>query len=136
MKALSIRQPWAELIVAGLKDIENRKWRTDYRGPVLIHAGMKIEPIDDDLRELVKRISGFDLPQAADLPRGGIVGQAEIVDVVQSSPSRWFSGPYGFVLANARRLPFRPMPGQPGIFEVATACDEAAPQAREGDPLS
>ena len=118
MKALSIRQPWAELIVAGLKDIENRTWRTDYRGPVLIHAGTKIEPIDAALRELVKRISGFDLPDAANLPRGGIVGQAEIVDVVRSSPSRWFSGPYGFVLANARRLPFRPMPGQPGIFEV------------------
>lgn len=118
MKALSIRQPWAELIVAGLKDIENRAWPTDYRGPVLIHAGMKIEPIDADLRELVKRISGFDLPQTADLPRGGIVGQAEIVDVVRSSPSRWFSGPYGFVLANASRLPFRPMPGQPGIFEA------------------
>ena len=118
MKALSIRQPWAELIVAGLKDIENRTWRTDYRGPVLIHAGMKIEPIDADLREWVKRISGFDLPQADDLPRGGIVGQAEIVDLVQSSSSPWFSGPYGFVLANARRLPFRPRPGQLGIFEV------------------
>ncbi|MFY9830510.1 MAG: ASCH domain-containing protein [Rhodoplanes sp.] len=118
MKALSIRQPWAELIVAGLKDIENRTWRTDYRGPVLIHAGMKIEPIDADLREWVKRISGFDLPQADDLLRGGIVGQAEIVDLVQSSSSPWFSGPYGFVLANARRLPFRPMPGQLGIFEV------------------
>ena len=85
---------------------------------MLIHAGMKIEPIDADLREWVKRISGFDLPQADDLPRGGIVGQAEIVDLVQSSSSPWFSGPYGFVLANARRLPFRPMPGQLGIFEV------------------
>jgi hypothetical protein len=118
MKALSIRQPWAELIVAGLKDIENRMWPTDYRGPVLIHAGMKIEPIDADLREWIKRISGFDLPQAGDLPRGGIVGQVEIVDLVQSSASPWFSGPYGFVLANARRLPFRSMPGQPGIFDV------------------
>ena len=118
MKALSIRQPWAELIVAGHKDIENRRWRTDYRGPVLIHAGVNIEPIDADLREWVKRVSGFDLPQAADLPRGGIVGQVEIVDLVQSSSSPWFSGPYGFVLANARRLPFRPMSGQPGLFEV------------------
>jgi hypothetical protein len=32
MKALSIRQPWASLIVAGYKDIENRSWRTSYRG--------------------------------------------------------------------------------------------------------
>lgn len=38
MKALSIRQPWAWLIANGYKDIENRSWRTNYRGPVLIHA--------------------------------------------------------------------------------------------------
>jgi hypothetical protein len=38
-KALSIRQPWAHLIVAGIKQIENRTWTTRYRGPLLIHAG-------------------------------------------------------------------------------------------------
>ena len=38
MKALSIRQPWAWLIVNGHKDIENRSWPTRFRGPVLIHA--------------------------------------------------------------------------------------------------
>jgi hypothetical protein len=38
MKALSIRQPWAWLIVNGYKDIENRSWATKFRGPVLIHA--------------------------------------------------------------------------------------------------
>ncbi|WP_245839042.1 ASCH domain-containing protein [Yersinia kristensenii] len=38
MKALSIRQPWAWLIVNGYKDIENRTWNTKCRGPVLIHA--------------------------------------------------------------------------------------------------
>jgi hypothetical protein len=39
MKALSIMQPWAWLIVNGLKDIENRKWSTDFRGEFLVHAG-------------------------------------------------------------------------------------------------
>ena len=34
MKALTIKQPWASLIVHGIKDIENRTWRTDYRGPL------------------------------------------------------------------------------------------------------
>ena len=37
-QAISIRQPWAWLIVHGWKNIENRMWRTSYRGPVLIHA--------------------------------------------------------------------------------------------------
>lgn len=39
MKAISIKQPWASLIAHGIKDIENRSWRTNYRGRVLIHAG-------------------------------------------------------------------------------------------------
>lgn len=39
MKALSIRQPYAWLIVNGFKDIENRDWPTKFRGRVLIHAG-------------------------------------------------------------------------------------------------
>ncbi|WP_229215634.1 ASCH domain-containing protein [Duganella sp. CY15W] len=38
MKALSIRQPWAWLIVNGYKDIENRSWSTNVRGKVLVHA--------------------------------------------------------------------------------------------------
>ncbi|MCB2188832.1 MAG: ASCH domain-containing protein [Deltaproteobacteria bacterium] len=42
MKCLSIRQPWASLIVAGMKDVENRSWATKYRGPVLIHAAATV----------------------------------------------------------------------------------------------
>lgn len=47
MKAISIHQPWAWLIVEGYKDIENRTWLTAYRGPVLIHAGLtRADPED------------------------------------------------------------------------------------------
>ena len=38
MKTLSVKQPWSTLICAGVKDVENRTWRTEYRGPLLIHA--------------------------------------------------------------------------------------------------
>ncbi len=38
MKTLSLLQPWATLVVMGVKQIETRSWRTDYRGPLLIHA--------------------------------------------------------------------------------------------------
>lgn len=48
---------------------------------------------------------------------GGIIGEAEIVDCVTSSPSRWFQGPYGFVIRNARILEFRRCRGQLGFFE-------------------
>jgi tetratricopeptide (TPR) repeat protein len=43
MKALSIRQPWAWLIVHGVKDVENRTWRTNFRGRFLVHAGMRFD---------------------------------------------------------------------------------------------
>ena len=39
MKTLSVKQPWASLICSGIKDIENRTWKTKFRGRVLIHAG-------------------------------------------------------------------------------------------------
>jgi len=43
MKALSIRQPWAWLLVEGFKDIENRTWKTNYRGSFLIHASKQFD---------------------------------------------------------------------------------------------
>ncbi|HTV55212.1 MAG TPA: ASCH domain-containing protein, partial [Terriglobia bacterium] len=43
MKALSIRQPWAWLIVNGFKPIENRSWNTNFRGRILIHASLKVD---------------------------------------------------------------------------------------------
>jgi hypothetical protein len=115
MKALSIRQPWAWLIVQGYKDIENRTWRTDYRGLVLIHAGYIF---DQDGYEYVKKERGLALPSPEKFKRGGIVGIAEIVDCVTDLANPWFTGPYGFVLKNMRLLPFMAMPGKPGIFEA------------------
>lgn len=41
MKYLTVRQPWAWLLVNGHKDIENRSWPTKYRGPLLIHAAQQ-----------------------------------------------------------------------------------------------
>lgn len=42
VKALTIRQPWATLIALGVKTIETRSWRTNYRGPLAIHAGLRV----------------------------------------------------------------------------------------------
>lgn len=119
--ALSIRQPWASLVVQGFKNIENRSWRTKYRGLVLIHAPMKILAV-----AAVKASSiatTCDVPLSTFLPmldkenRGGIIGVAEIVDCVDSFDSPWFFGPHGFVLANARPLPFTPCKGALGLFK-------------------
>ena len=115
MKALSIRQPWAWLIVAGYKDIENRTWPTAYRGRVLVHAGARLADDYDRAEEMCRRM-GITIP--ANLPMGGFVGAVEIIDCVKASASPWFFGPYGFILAGAFTLPFVPYRGEPKIFDV------------------
>ena len=117
MKALSVRQPWAWLIVNGYKNIENRTWRTHYRGPLLIHAGAR--PVDQETLRYAKRLAkrhGIELPGEYQL--GGIVGEVEVVDCVECSRSPWFQGPIGWVLANTRRRRFRPLKGSLGLFNV------------------
>jgi hypothetical protein len=124
VKALSIRQPWAWLIVNGHKDVENRSWSTTHRGEFLIHAGKTMTATeyadvrrfldaDDRLRHLLAI-----LPPAAALERGGIVGTAYLVetDVYMSSP--WYMGAIGFRLRDARPLPFWPLNGSLGFFDV------------------
>lgn len=113
MKAISIRQPWAWLIVNGYKDIENRTWATSYRGPVLIHASKQwdIHP-----REWSDAFPGIEIPH--DIQRGGIVGTAEIAAVVTESESRWFTGPKGWELRDARPVAFHPCNGRLGLFEL------------------
>lgn len=126
MKAISIRQPWAWMIIHGGKDIENRTWRTNVRGRVLVHAakGLTLGEWSDAWK--FAHGSGAS-PKAVEagitfetIERGGIIGSVEIVDCVDSSDSRWFMGRYGFVLRDPRPLPFRPIVGKLGFFEVPT----------------
>lgn len=118
MKTLSIRQPWAWLIVNGHKDVENRTWSTKVRGPVLIHAakGMTRDEYED-ARSHAAHLS-VQIPAFEALERGGIVGLAVITSCVGDSASPWFFGPYGFVLRDAKPLPFTPLRGSLGFFDA------------------
>jgi hypothetical protein len=122
MKALSIRQPWAWLICMGYKDIENRDWATKFRGPFLVHAsqGMTTHEYNEVRGFLAEVFPNIRLPIPDHLPRGGIVGQAEITGCVDSSPSRWFFGKYGFQLdrLKSKTIPFVPYSGQLKFFDV------------------
>jgi hypothetical protein len=126
--ALSIKQPWAGLLVEGRKTIEIRRWATLRRGRVLLHAARVPDSrseawnwVTDDLRASCAQI-------------GGIIGWAELVecrpyrsrrdfkadcDQHLNDPS-WFEGKvlYGFVFARVARLPFRPLPGWVRFFRV------------------
>jgi len=116
--ALSVRQPWAWLIVNGHKDVENRTWCTRFRGPVLIHAAKGMTRDEYDNADVAAAMNGVEIPPFAALERGGIVGVVEIVDCVSRSSSDWFYGPFGFVLKNARWLLFRPCKGSLGFFHM------------------
>jgi ASCH domain len=114
MKTLSIKQPWAWAIVAGEKNIENRTWRTSYRGPILIHAGARA---DDDARAEIEARHGLVIPD--ELPTGGIVGTAVLEDIVEGHDSPWaIDGHYHWILRDAQPLPFAPVRGKLSLFEV------------------
>lgn len=131
LRALSIRQPWAWLIIQGIKDIENRDWTTRFRGPVLIHAGKRLDDGFEDALDW----PWHDIERPDDFAFGGIVGQAEIVDCVVASSSRWFCGRYGFVIRNARPLPFCPCRGMLGFFTPEfLALEHRAPKRSKSDP--
>ena len=123
MKALSIRQPWAWLIVNGYKDIENRSWNTKFRGPVLIHASSR-RPTGAELHEawkIPRETHGLEaatrMPKAEHFELGGFVGMATITGTCESNSSPWFFGPVGYQLVDARKLKFRPFKGRLSFFE-------------------
>jgi hypothetical protein len=120
MKILSIRQPWAELIVRGIKDIENRDWLTRFRGPLLIHAGKKFE--DESVYRILDMLDAterqrFPMKKSA-FECGGIVGIVRMVDCVTTSESKWFVGDYGWRFERAQPLPFMPLRGSLGLFDA------------------
>lgn len=119
MKALSIRQPWAWLIVEGYKEVENRDWPTRFRGRFLIHAGKAFDQAGYVF--VRQQFPTILLPAREEFDRGGIVGEATLLDCVTESPSPWFFGRFGFVLAEAKALPFRPMPGKLSFFNFPAA---------------
>ena len=122
MKCLSVSQPFAELIILGKKTIELRKWNTNYRGELLIHAPLKVRKEDAKRLKIDKKFV-----------TGAIVGKVEIFDVkkydsqkqVKSDQKFHFASKnfhdrtYGFLLKNAKafRVPI-PYKGQLGLFEV------------------
>ena len=127
MMALSIRQPWAWMILNGGKRVENRGWPTYFRGRFLIHAS-KTPAAPDECDAAIHMLNASHpdpasliVPYVRDMQCGGIVGEAELSACVTVAPrgqEHWFTGPFGFVLVNVRRVPFRPYRGQVGFFNV------------------
>jgi hypothetical protein len=110
-RVLSVKQPWASLIISGLKAVENRTWATRYRGRLYIHASSRIGGVDwDDV--FGKAIDGWagpgcgievqgpdglvSLPPYGTLPVGVILGHVELVDCCprRKLPAELRGGPF------------------------------------------
>jgi len=115
MKALTICQPWAWLIVHGPKRYENRQWQTSYRGPLLIHAGKSRHCIKENALERW-RAQGLVIPVASDLPFGAVVGICRLADCLPIGrlDDEWASGPWCWRLENVRAFE-QPIPCRGGL---------------------
>jgi hypothetical protein len=114
MRVLSVRKPYAHLIIMGLKPFENRTWWTNHRGPLLIHAGGRWHA--DPVEEIERR---FGIAISPELALGGIVGIANLTAIVTASDHLSFEGPFGWKMDNARALPFVPLRGMQGLFNAS-----------------
>ncbi|PPI89218.1 ASCH domain-containing protein [Nocardia nova] len=119
-RALSVRRPWANLIIAGHKSVENRSWGTDHRGRLVIHAGKTWVPEGAALAA-AEGLDGFG--DRAGCP-AGILGVVRLIDV---HPAAGCCAPWGFqepgtwhwVLADPKPLPEPvPAPGRLGLYWV------------------
>lgn len=126
--ALSLKQPWAALVVHGRKTVEVRRWPTLRRGRILIHAAR----IPDDRPEAWKWVLS-DVRATAQLT-GGIVGAVELSGCVtyrsrdafaadqwkHLNDPAWFDAGklYGFTFRRAQILPFRAYSGWMRFFPV------------------
>lgn len=144
MKALSLLQPWASLVVSGSKNIENRRWHLpkSMQGQTwLVHASARLDKREiesarrthKEIRDLYEEsadaihrsVQAGEMP--IELPLGGIIG------IVRSTaclcPSKWdqtadqeypwwFGNQHGFVLEDRHPLPFVPCKGALGFWTV------------------
>jgi len=96
MKTLSVRQPWASLLVSGLKDIENRTWPPNYKGRILIHAPSTKVPknfADKTIFEVNNEIENEQMfgnfPEFEDLECSAIIGYVTVSGYSNDSTSVW-----------------------------------------------
>jgi len=88
-KALTIWQPWASLIAAGLKEYETRSWATKHRGALAIHAAKRWTWAERDFANLLAARYPNEMrgvPPA--LPTGAVLGIARLIDCVPAGELR------------------------------------------------
>lgn len=124
---LSVRQPWASLIIYGFKDIENRTWETMHRGPLLIHASAKWD--GGSALQAARAMSPVPVPDRNHpcYQFGGFIGIVDLVGFPEDAVLSPWADPYQYQwkLANPRPIKFIPWKGQLGLFKADVEIVEA-----------
>ena len=112
MKALTLHEPWAWLVMRGWKEVETRSWSTDYRGPLAIHAGRKRDVDGAMLHLRMNSVRGCPqiIPPFEDLPFGCIVATCQLAACVPAHQVEYYDDrrrPY----AKDPKRPFEPVHG-------------------------
>lgn len=122
MVALAVRQPWAWAIIHAGKDIENRSnprlFSYAVGKRILVHASKTMTTDEYDQAGEFMSAMGVEVPLPSELAYAGVIGSVNVQAIVNQSQSRWFAGPWGLVLTDARPEPFRPARGQRGLFRL------------------
>ncbi len=134
MKAITIWQPYASLIGCRLKRYETRSWRTNYRGPLLIHSGLRpMRWILKHSREdsLDVAIEQFGIDQLMQLPVGRAICVVDLVDCIKMTPEfiakqdpkelavgDWQPGRYAWKLGHALSVRRVELVGKQGLWNV------------------
>ncbi len=111
-RCITVKQPWAALIISGVKRVENRSWTTKYRGRLWIHAGRSWDARSGRSND-------------GTYPMGALLGRVELVDVVTDSTDE-FAQPwmYHWVLANPFPVEPIPMRGKQGLWTLPKPAQE------------
>ena len=135
MKALTIWQPYASLIGKGLKGYETRGFKTNYRGPLLIHSGQRplrwiLKHSDEDSLDVA--IEFFGMEELMELPTGCAICVVDLVDCIEMTPDfiakqsqtelavgDWQPGRYAWKLENPRELDPVEIIGQQGLWNAS-----------------
>lgn len=105
MKAITIHQPWASMIAKGYKKFETRSWKTNYRGPIAIHAGKTFNK--HAFQYFMDYYSEAD-SMNENLPTGAVIAIADLVECWQV---QWNDGRLIMVTLDGRRKMFDELVG-------------------------
>lgn len=113
MKAITIRQPWAWLLLRGTKTVENGTWRLPSKYvevPMFLHAGLQEDPLAPELQQYLNGYTPL---------RGGVVGIITFGDPMRDYPSPWaIPGHWHWPVVDVHSLDFFPCTGRQRIFTI------------------